>query len=527
MNNKRLEIIDQKYIYLYRYKKDLPAFLEQAQAKHVILESKTLVMRWTYRNACLLTTQGIQCPSPIFVKYDFPTPPNWNVFMHQYRIADFASRNKRAYILAGMGSGKTSSALWATDYMRSMGIIKSVLIICPLSVMTDAWMNSVPALFCGRRTILPLHGSKKVEAMYKDADYHVINFDGLRLMQKHLLKKKWDVIIVDESVMVKNAKAERSKVVKQLIKKADFAWLMTGKPTPQSPIDAHGQLFVMDKYSHGVGWWRELTQLKVSEFKYINRDGWQNTVHQFMQPAIRVETRDCIDLPPLVRTQRHVELTPAQRKAIEVLKTERIMNVEGEQVLAENEGVLRSKLLQIACGAVRSSNDDAVVEFKPTGRLQVVLECVEQSESKVIVFAPFRAVVDMIAKFLREKGYRVGVVNGSVTPNARQTMFDSMQSDDEDSLQVLVAIPHAMSHGVTLTNASTMVWFSPIDSNDVYRQAIARMERAGQKRNMVVVEIWGSPIEKTMYDILNLRDDQQQEFLELYERVVTGLGIKR
>ena len=68
-----------------------------------------------------------------------------------------------------------------------------------------------------------------------------------------------------------------------------------------------------------------------------------------------------------------------------------------------------------------------------------------------------------------------------------------------------------------------MVWFSPIDSNDVYRQAIARMERTGQKRSMVVVEIWGSPIEKAMYDILNLRDDQQQEFLELYERVMTGL----
>ena len=80
-----------------------------------------------------------------------------------------------------------------------------------------------------------------------------------------------------------------------------------------------------------------------------------------------------------------------------------------------------------------------------------------------------------------------------------------------------------MSHGVTLTNADTMVWFSPIDSNDVYRQAIARMERTGQKRSMVVVEIWGSPIEKAMYDILNLRDDQQQEFLELYERVMTGL----
>ena len=184
--------------------------------------------------------------------------------------------------------------------------------------------------------------------------------------------------------------------------------------------------------------------------------------------------------------------------------------------------MLRIKLLQIANGAVRTGEED-VVEFKPTGRLEVVEEAVGQACGKTIVFAPFKAVVKLIARHLTSKGYRVGIVTGDTASRQRQQIFDSIQSDDEDSLQVIVAVPHAMSHGVTLTNADTMVWFSPIDSNDVYRQAIARMERTGQKRSMVVVEIWGSPIEKAMYDILNLRDDQQQEFLELYERVMTGL----
>ncbi len=527
MKKKRLEIVDQKYIYLYRYKKSLPEFLVTTATKHVVLENLTIVLKWTYRNACLLTAQGIQCPSPIFVRYDFPHPPDWEVFMHQYRIADFACRNKRAYILAGMGSGKTASALWASDYMRARGVIKSVLIVCPLSVMHDAWVNTVHDLFLGTRSILTVHGNKKVDRIHRDADYHVINFDGLRFVEAELKKKRWDLVIIDEAVLVKNAKAHRAKVVKGLIQQAEFAWLMTGKPTPQSPLDAHGQLYVMGKYSHGVGWWRELTQTKVSEFTWLNKQGWQNTVHQYMQPAIRVETRDCIDLPDLVRVPRFVALTKAQADAIQILKTDRIMAVQGEQVVANNEGVLRNKLLQIANGAVRSSSDETVVEFKPTGRLEIVEEAVAQAESKTIVFAPFRAVVDMIAKHLTKKGYRVGVINGAVTPKRRQAIFDSIQSDDDESLQVVVAVPQAMSHGVTLTNASTMVWFSPIDSNDVYRQAIARMERAGQRRKMVVVEIWGSPIEKTMYDILNLRDDQQQEFLELYDRVATELGEKR
>ena len=524
MKKKRLEIVDDRYIVLHRYSNKLLESLTQLGVNWKETPVKTVAMKWTYRNACMLTLCGIACPSPIFIDYDFPRPPSWDVFGHQYRIADFACRNRRAYILAGMGSGKTASALWASDFMKQQGVIKSVLIVCPLSVMTDAWLKTVPALFLGKRSILPIHGTHKLANINKDADYHVINFDGLQHTEKALLKKKWDLVIVDESVMVKNAKAKRSQVTRKLIARADFAWLMTGKPTPQSPLDAHGQLYVIDKYKHGAGWWKELTQLKVSEFKWINRDGWQNIVHQYMQPAIRVETRDCIDLPELIRLPRFVELTKPQKEAIDILRKERIVSINGEQVVADNEAVLRIKLLQIANGAVRTGEEE-VVEFKPTGRLAVVEEAVDQSESKTIVFAPFRAVVKMIARHLTDKGYRVGIITGETPSKLRQEIFDSIQSDDEDSLQVIVAVPQAMSHGVTLTNASMMVWFSPIDSNDVYRQAIARMERAGQKRSMVVVEIWGSPIEKTMYDILNLRDDQQQEFLELYEKVMTGLGV--
>lgn len=522
MKQKRLEIVNNKYVLIHRYGQKHIDHLNSTGVEYRITPDNKLALRWTYKNTCILTMVGIKCPSPIFAEYNFPRPPTWDVFNHQYQIADFAVRNRKAYILAGMGSGKTSSALWASDYMRQQGVVKSVLIICPLSVMPDAWLKSVHSLFLGNRSILPLHGRHKLTNLAKQADYHVINFDGLIHTEKELLKKEWDLIIVDESVMIKNAKAKRTVVTRKLVAKAKFAWLMTGKPTPQSPLDAHGQLHVMNKYQHGAGWWRELTQIKVSEFRWLNREGWQNIVHQHMQPAIRVETRDCIDLPPLVRSPRFVELTPAQKEAIRILTRERIVSINGEEVVADNEAVLRVKLLQIANGAVRAGEED-VVEFKPTGRLAVVEEAVEQAEGKVIVFAPFRAVVSLIEKHLRKAGIRVASITGGTPIKARQEYFDSMQSDDEDSLQVLVAVPSAMSHGVTLTNASAIVWFSPIDSNDVYRQAIARMERAGQKRSMVVVEIWGSPIEKTMYDILNLRDDQQQEFLELYEKVMTGL----
>lgn len=485
-------------------------------------ESGELVADWTYENAARITMLGVNLPCPIYTEYDFPRPNNWEVMKHQYRIADFCARNRRGYVLAGMGSGKTASIAWACDYLKRQGYAKRVLILCPLSVMTDAWLKTIPSLFFMGRTIKAIYGKNKLENMASDVDFHVMNYDGLLTLDKELAKYKWDVVVMDESIKIKNASAQRTKIVKRLVAQAEWAWQLTGKPTPQSPLDAHGQLWVFNKYTHGKNWWQQLTQTKLTEYKWVNKQGWQNIVHQYMQPAIRVETRDCVDLPPLVTVQRYVELTPAQTKAIKYMQENNAITVRGAEVEAPNSAVLRMKLIQIANGAVRA-NEGEVVEFAPTKRLSAVEDAIEQSEYKTIVYAPFKAVVYMISSYLQKKGYNVKAITGETAVSERQEIFDSFQSDKEESVQIIVAIPDAMAHGVTLTNAAMMIWYSPIYSNDIFRQAVARMERKGQTRHMTMVQIWGHTIERDMYALLATRDDDQDKFLELYQRIMSGL----
>lgn len=475
-------------------------------------------IRHNARSTVAMNTVGIDAPSRVELEYDYPRPPDWDVRNHQRMIVDTAVRHTRAYILAGMGSGKTASLAWATDYLKKQGMIDRVLIICPLSVLYDAWLKTIPMLFLGRRSILPIHGAKKVDNIAKDADYHVINFDGVHNLLPELLKQQWSAIIIDESIKMKNANSKRTKAVATLLRNnVRYAWQLTGKPTPQSPLDAYGQLKLFNKFKHSYKMWQNLTQFPVTEHNWVNREGWQDTVYSYMQPAIHVATRDCIDLPDLVRIQREVALTKPQKMAIKALREDHIVQLGSNMLRVDNSAVLRVKLLQITNGAVRTGEDEDTVQFDMTDRMSVVADCVEQAESKTIVFAPFKAVVGMIADQLIKDGYRVGVITGATSADKRQQIFDSFQSDDDGSVQVIVAIPHAMAHGVTLTNASMMVWYSPIDSNDIYRQAIARMERMGQTRKMVMVEIWGSPIEKAMYNLLNVRDSEQEAFLDKYK----------
>src|SRR5699024_3447593 len=223
-----------------------------AAPKHWLLPGGGLAVPWTWRDSAWLTAQGVPAVSPIFRDYDWPMPTDWRLMSHQARIADFCVRNRRGYVLAGTGSGKSASLTWATDYLLQVGAIKRVLVIAPLSVMSDAWTPTLGRLLLGRRRHAELYGTKELRLARArgDHDYHIINVDGLKNDEVHaqLMRNKYDAIVIDESTMIKTASTARWKLVKPLVDQATFAWQLTGTPTPQGPDDAHGQLKMFDRF---------------------------------------------------------------------------------------------------------------------------------------------------------------------------------------------------------------------------------------------------------------------------------------
>jgi SNF2 family DNA or RNA helicase len=230
-----------------------------------------------------------------------------------------------------------------------------------------------------------------------------------------------------------------------------------------------------------------------------------------MQPAIRFSLDDCTDLPEQTFITRDVEMTTEQKKAYKDMLSKLATEYAGGQILAVNEAIKANKLIQIACG-VAYGTDGTAVELPSKPRIDVLKEIIEESEGKVIVFVPLTGALEAVATELR-RDWSVEVVHGGTSKNERDTIFANFQRQDDP--RVLVANAATMSHGLTLTAATTIVWYAPVHSNEIYEQACARVRRPGQTRTTVIVHIAGSDVERRVYKRLADKQSMQGLLLDM------------
>ena len=237
-------------------------------------------------------------------------------------------------------------------------------------------------------------------------------------------------------------------------------------------------------------------------------------VHKVMQPAIRFSREECVDLPPTTYMTREVPLTPEQEKAYKSMQAKLKAEVDAGEVLAVNEAAKIMKLAQIACGSVLDVNgEEVLINCKP--RLDETLSIVRESQSKTIVFVPFISALTAVADHLRKHKVRVGVVHGGIGKRDRDVVFSGFQKGNE--YDVIVAQPASMAHGLTLTAASTVVWYGPVNRADVYEQANGRVTRPGQKHNTLIVHVEGTPLERKMYQRLQHKQSMQGLLLDMVQ----------
>ena len=466
----------------------------------------------------VLRNMGINAPSPI--KHYYAWPGRFKPFLAQRDTADFLTSHNRGFVLNDIGTGKTLSCLWAFDYLKSIGVVNKVLVVTPLSTIERTWADECWQHFPHLEVAVVYGaGQKRLDMLKQDADIYLINHDGLKVAGiVEALKDRADIdlVIVDEIAQVaRNAGTDRFRALNTVVNKQvpRRCWGLTGTPIPNKPTDAWAQcrLLVPDKVPPYFTRFRDQVERQVTNFLWVPRPNALQVVEEAMQPAIRFSRDECVDLPPCTYQVRQVELTAPQKKAYKEMLTKLKTEIDNGEVLAVNEAVKAQKLIQIACGALYG-DDREVLEVDARPRLEVVNEVVEEAGTKVIVFVPFVSVVGTVSSYLREVGHTVECIHGGVSKNERDRIFTAFQKTDTP--RVLVAQPAAMSHGLTLTAASTIVWFAPITSNDTFEQANGRITRPSQKANQFIVMIEGCDIERKYYDRLQRKQKVQGALLE-------------
>jgi len=478
-----------------------------------------VLVHWDFDEVQLLRNLGIrEVPSPILGRYKWPgmfTP-----FDHQRTTAEFLTLHPRCFVFNEAGTGKTSAAAWAADYLMTHGKVKRVLVVCPVSIMDTAWRSDLFKTVM-HRTVAIAQGSRtqRQKVIAGDYEFVIINFDGVKVVNAELEAGGFDLIIVDEANAVKSVTTDRWKCLAKLIKPTTRLWLMTGTPASQSPLDAYGlaKLVTPDSVPRFFGAFRDKVMLKLTQYKWVPRQDAQQTVHQVLQPAIRYTKAECLDLPDLLYSTREVPLTPQQAKYYDALKKQMMTIAAGSEITAVNAAAMLNKLLQVAQGAVYT-DDGGVVEFDVSNRMSELINVIEQTDHKILVFVPYRHTLEMVENALLKEGYTVQTIHGGVASTRRADIIKQFQTEDDP--RILLLVPQATAHGITLTRANQVVWWGPVSSTEIYLQANSRAHRAGQVNHVTVTHLQGSPVERRMYTMLQNKIDLHQSLVDMYKQEI-------
>lgn len=512
-----MQIIENKAL-LLRLKNPSRVLAAVPDAK--VVDEHTVAVKWGIPQAQALRSLNLQAPSPIERKYQWPG--RFKPMAHQRTTAAFFTLHKRCFCLSEQGTGKSASAIWAADYLLEQKIIKRVLIICPVSIMDAAWRNDLFSVAM-HRTVDVAHGSaeKRRKIIASGAEFIIINYDGIAVVQKELEAGGFDLIIADEASHYSSAQTARWKALRALVKEDTWLWMMTGTPAAQSPVQAYGLAKLVNPQAipRTFSAFRDMVMYKITQFKWGVKDSAVETVHRVLQPAIRFSKMECLDLPEMVYVRRDVPLTKQQKFYYEKLRKQMLLEASGESVTAVNAAVVMTKLLQISAGSVYTDGQNTL-QFDIKDRYTALMEVLEEAPRKVLIFVPFKHTMRLVAEHLTRDGITCDIINGEVPPSARTEIFRRFQTEPDP--RVLVIQPQAAAHGVTLTAADTIVWWGPVTSLETYAQANARIHRKGQVNRCTVFHLVGSPVEKRVYEMLDSKIDVHTQVIELYRNVVDG-----
>lgn len=485
--------------------------------------------------------------APVMKDYEWPhnaraLPPDAKACptYAQTIMANFCVANPRAFNLSDMGTMKTLAALWSADYVMNQypkGECKA-LIIAKLSTLQRVWGNEIFNHFMGRRTyqILHCHSAKaRINALNKDADFYILNPDGLKVGAKFGRKrsdlrlggfvqelfKRTDIkiTIIDEASSYRHANRKRHRIATlfTLPERMPYVWLLTGSPTPNAPTDAYGLAKIIND-AHGLSFsdFEAQTMLQLpNSFKKVPQRGSYERAAKLLTPAVRFNIKDIWDGPPCTKQLCDVELTPTQRELLLKLKRECALVMRGQKVTPANEAAMRTKALQIAQGEIYDDKHGSHPTDANT-RIKETIELIQEATKKTLIFAPFTNVINMLTTQLTASDIGCIKINGEVKGKARDNALANFLNDP--LVRVAVCDPETVAHGINdFVAATTAIWYGPTDKTDNYMQGNKRIHRPGQMFPVTIQQMAATALEREIYRRLDNNESMQGVLLNWIE----------
>jgi SWI/SNF-related matrix-associated actin-dependent regulator 1 of chromatin subfamily A len=409
---------------------------------------------------------------------------------HQKEAIQKLVENKKFILADDMGLGKTTSTIIAALESGS----KKVLIICPATLKIN-WKREIEN-YSDKSIYIAESKNFSTEADFVIINYDIIkNFhDPKKKDDSQVLAANFDLVIIDEAHYIKNATAQRTKLINDIVKKTERLWLLTGTPMTSRPIDYFNLLSLIDspvaknwmayaiRYCSGY-------QFNVGGRKVWNVTGASN-LEELRDRTVGLTLRrlkeNVLDLPDKI-------ITPVYLR----LKSKSYENVMGEYYDWYDKNPEESKSLTVQFSKLTKVRQ-IIADEKIAQTIELAENILEQ-DKKVIIFCNF---TDSLNKISEHFGKLAVKLDGSMSKVERQNSVDQFQ--DNPKVKVFVGNIKAAGVGITLTAAEAVIMndlsFLPSD----HAQAEDRAYRYGQKNNVLVYyPIFENTIEGVIYDILN------------------------
>jgi len=442
--------------------------------------------------------------------YPFKNKP----FLHQQAYLQRFWADPVAALFADMGTGKSFMLINNMAMLYDKGKINGVLIVAPKGVYRNWYDTEIPkhlpehvvyrmAIWSPSPRKAEQRAMDELFSVTEDLKILVMNVEAFSTAKGTAFAKRFLLVhdalmAIDESTTIKTPGSTRSKNTEKVGRGARFRRIMTGSPVTKSPMDLYQQCaFLSDGCLNVSSYYVFQARYAVTVERQLNTHSFKQIVgyrrldelkEKLDRFAFRVKKEECLDLPDKLYVKREVDLTDEQAKAYNEMRTMALAQVNGGLVSTVNALTQIMRMHQIVCGHVKM--DDGTVMELPNNRIKELLNVVEETDGKIIIWANYRHDIEAIKIALaKEYGMNtIGTYYGDTDDDERKRVLEEFQNPDSE-MRFFVGNPSTGGYGLTLTAASTMVYFSNSFDLEKRLQSEDRAHRIGQTKNVTYIDL--------------------------------------